>query len=152
MKPLVLLAAALSLALVGCQKKKEAPAAPASEAVSRLFQHPGRYQSAGLYMPSRLWTQLADAESGPAKPGAPKPAIDPASATLNDDGQIIVVVDSATGEVRQCGNLSGRCVRLNPWARTNVPIALTKHEADFEREEAAEAARLARGASRPTNP
>ena len=27
----------------------------------------------------------------------------------------IVVVDSQTGEIRQCGNLSGHCIGMNPW-------------------------------------
>ncbi len=35
-------------------------------------------------------------------------------AGLADDEQVIVVVDSDTGEIRQCGALSGYCVGLRP--------------------------------------
>jgi len=54
----------------------------------------GRYLGAAVYSPGRMWTQIARA-------GAPA---DAAAATLKDDEQVIVVVDSATGELRQCGN------------------------------------------------
>ncbi len=36
-------------------------------------------------------------------------------AGLADDEQVIVVVDSDTGEIRQCGALSGYCVGMRPW-------------------------------------
>ena len=64
---------------------------------------------------------------------------DAAKATLADDAQIIVIVDSRTGEVRQCGNMSGHCITTNPWAnklgpQQGVPISLNAHAADLERQ------------------
>ena len=58
----------------------------------------GRYVGIGVYPTNELWTQI----------NLPKPdKVDPAAATLGDDKQIIVVVDTRTGEVRQCGDMSG---------------------------------------------
>ncbi len=55
-----------------------------------------------------------------------------AAAKVRDDDEIVVVVDSATGEVRQCGNLTGYCVGMNPWTRPlgasrTVPVNLSLH-------------------------
>jgi hypothetical protein len=91
----------------------------------------GRYVGIGTYPATRLWAQVT-------LPKEPKPA--PAAANTEDDGQIIVVVDSSTGEVRQCGNYSGICIGMNPWtgalpAAQAGPVTLTKHEADLQREE-----------------
>jgi hypothetical protein len=65
-------------------------------------------------------------------------ATDPAAAKLEDDEHIIVVMDSHTGEVRQCGDHSGYCVAMNPWAgdgsRMRLPVKLTKHAADLDAE------------------
>ncbi len=64
----------------------------------------------------------------PAMPGRPGQA---------DDGQVIVVIDRQTGEVRQCGNRSGFCVAMNPWKGTGrdrtprLPAQLNKHAADL---------------------
>jgi hypothetical protein len=46
-----------------------------------------------------------------------------------DDQAIIVVVDSATGEIRSCGDLSGYCIGQNPWKKPlasgqGAPVAL----------------------------
>ena len=41
------------------------------------------------------------------------------------------MIDTATGELRQCGNLSGHCLTSNPWAKTTssqaAPAAVLKH-------------------------
>lgn len=69
---------------------------------------------------------------------------DAAAAKLEDDKHIIVVVDSHTGEVRQCGDFSGVCVAMNPWAREGsrsaTPVKLKKHAADLAAEDEANAA------------
>lgn len=89
---------------------------------------PGRYAGIGTFEPGRLWRELA---------GAPA-AADPKAANLADDEHIIVVLDSHTGEVRQCGDHSGVCVAMNPWSGKGEPIAvptkLTKHAADVDAE------------------
>jgi hypothetical protein len=68
---------------------------------------------------------------------------DPAAATLDDDDHIVVVLDSATGQLRQCGNLSGHCIALNPWAKTataqGAPAALLKHARQLAEEAEREA-------------
>ena len=90
----------------------------------------GRYVGIGVYPTNELWTQI----------NLPKPdKVDPAAATLGDDKQIIVVVDTRTGEVRQCGDMSGLCTQMNPWEqRPDVsqqqPVKLKKHAADLARE------------------
>ena len=53
---------------------------------------------------------------------APTAAADACRARrCDDDEQVIVVVDSQTGEIRQCGNLSGHCIGMNPWASRARP-------------------------------
>ena len=86
----------------------------------------GRYLGIGTYSPGQLWARMA--QSG-------KPH-DAAAATVADDEHIIVVVDSQTGEVRECGDYSGRCVSMNPWTRAiapdqATPVRLTTHAADL---------------------
>lgn len=114
---LSLLAACL---LAGCN---ENPAADTMHGKS-----PGRYSGIGTFGPGRLWQEMA---------GAPA-SQDPKAANLADDEQIIVVLDSHTGEVRQCGNHSGVCVAMNPWKDTGAPIAvptpLARHAADLDAE------------------
>jgi hypothetical protein len=101
--------------LAGCK--------PPASADSSHAKH-GRYQGIGLYAPSETWARQVGAEA----------AKDPKTARLLDDDEIIVVVDSATGEVRQCGNLSGYCVGSNPWTRTlaagqTLPLQVNQHAA-----------------------
>lgn len=88
----------------------------------------GRFVGVGIYEPGAKWTQLKPA-AGPAgetpvaanaKSAAPQTAT---RAAVADDEQVIVVVDTATGEVRQCGNFSGHCIGYNPW-RTPVAAVL----------------------------
>ena len=51
-------------------------------------------------------------------------------------------MDSATGELRQCGNLSGHCIGFNPWSRPlgsgqSAPVLLLKHAQQLQDEAAA---------------
>jgi hypothetical protein len=85
----------------------------------------GRYQGIGTYPAGRLWSQMTDTDRN----------ADPAAATLADDEQIVVVVDAVTGEVRQCGNLSGHCIAMNPWTGAERPVRLGRHAADLEAED-----------------
>ena len=97
-------------------------------ATGPVAQHGGRYLGIGIYQPGPLWARMV---------AAARPADSPA-ATVADDEQVIVVVDSNTGEVRQCGNFSGHCIAMNPWAGAvgrgqSAPVALNAHAADLER-------------------
>jgi len=70
---------------------------------------------------------------------------DPAAATIADDEHVIVVIDSHTGEVRQCGDHSGYCVAMNPWNGAGsgvpaLPAKLVKHAADLAAEDRASSA------------
>lgn len=132
------IAAVLVLPLMACSKKEEAPAA----AASGLFGQRGRYVAVGVYSPGPLWEHLAPSAQVPGKTAGS----DPADANLQDDDEVLVVMDGATGELRQCGNLSGHCIGFNPWAlplgaEQTAPTALLKHAAELRAE--AEAARKA---------
>ena len=94
MFPLVLTA----IAVTGCTAKEEATAITTE----------GRYQGVGVY----------DAGAGWARIAVPPAQEVSAKATRADDDHVIVVSDSQTGEVRQCGDLSGYCITLNPWTQT----------------------------------
>jgi len=88
---LLLVAAALG----GCNPVKSPATSPG-----------GRYVGVGLYDVGKMWKQIA---------GAPKG--DEHAADLADDEYVIVVMDGHTGEIRQCGNLSGHCIGANPWSK-----------------------------------
>jgi hypothetical protein len=109
------------LVLSGCNRPEGATAPGAKS--------PGRYAGIGTFASDRLWAH----RDGVADPK------EPAAARLADDTQIIVVLDSHTGEVRQCGNHSGYCVTMNPWATApaTAPVKLKKHAADLEAEDQA---------------
>ena len=81
----------------------------------------GRYAGIGTFPAGRMWKQSEVAKADPAD----------RRAGLSDDEQIIVVVDSHTGEVRQCGDRSGQCVSMNPWSADRksptLPATLQKH-------------------------
>jgi hypothetical protein len=81
----------------------------------------GRYVGVGIYGPGALWPYL---KNGPSEKNAD-------AATLADDDEIIVVVDTHSGELRQCGNLSGHCIRMNPWGEGKTPVTLSKHRSDL---------------------
>ena len=88
----------------------------------------GRYAGIGLYGAGDMWQRLV---------AASRPQ-DAATATLRDDEIVIVVVDSRTGEVRQCGNVSGYCIGSNPWTaplgrEQALPVNLTEHRAAVDR-------------------
>jgi len=122
MRPMVVLGAVTCLSLAGCSRPAETGSS----------HHDGRYVGVGLYAAGRMWSQMA-----PANP--PK---DSAASRLDDDEQVIVVVDTRTGEVRQCGALSGYCVGMNPWTRPlaasqSAPIPLAKHARDLDQMAAA---------------
>jgi hypothetical protein len=85
-------------------------------------RHGGRYVGIGIYSPNAMWQRLAGAVRSE----------DQAAATLRDDEQVIVVVDSQTGEIRQCGNLSGHCIRMNPWSGQPAPARVIEHRAELE--------------------
>lgn len=128
MKTFVALAAA-ALALAGCNR----PGAASQDGAGGR----GRYVGVGIYSPSELWRHLVRKDE-------PK---DPAAATLRDDDEIIVVMDSTTGQIRQCGNLSGHCIAMDPWTRPvgagqGAPVTLGKHAAQIEQD-----ARAARGSN-----
>jgi hypothetical protein len=101
--------------LSACNRHDEA-AAPGPKS-------PGRYAGIGTFEAGRLWREMAAAPT----------SNEPAAASLNDDEHVIVVLDSHTGEVRQCGDHSGYCVAMNPWTApgaTSVPVRLKKHVAE----------------------
>ena len=135
-----------ALCLGACNRPREAPAAAdAAVDLNQGLRKPSRYEGIGIYHPGEMWSQIAVAEPSKATPppgaDAPKPS---AAATLKDDDEVIVVVDNRTGELRQCGNLSGVCVSMNPWAKPlaasqNAPLTLTKHAEELEAEAAAKA-------------
>ncbi|MDQ0463769.1 hypothetical protein QO010_001540 [Caulobacter ginsengisoli] len=92
--------------------------------------HHGRYVGIGIYEPGDLWQRMTTA--------APAANASADAARLSDDEQVIVVVDSDTGEVRQCGNLSGYCVGMNPWtkallAQQQAPVNLQAHNLKLPR-------------------
>jgi hypothetical protein len=92
------------------------------------IHHGGRYLGIGVYPAGSMWSRIALADR----------AGDGAAARTGDDEQVIVLVDSRTGEVRQCGNLTGYCIGMNPWAGPlgrgrAVPVGLTEHAEDRER-------------------
>lgn len=115
MKTVIVVCAALAAAtaLGGCKK-----AADGSLEFAGAQHQKGRYQGAGVYTPGDAWRQLNDVQQSN---GVPK--------TANDQA-IIVVVDSDTGELRACGDLSGYCVGMNPWSKDLMaaqksPVAVT---------------------------
>lgn len=121
MKAWMVIGGPACLALSGCQKPGESSGSPFGSSPR------GRYLGVAVYAPGRMWEQIA-------RTNAPT---DPAAATLKDDDQVIVVVDSATGEIRQCGALSGFCTKMNPWTGPGAPTALLKHAQQLDEARAA---------------
>lgn len=114
MKILLISALAVAVAgLGGCNKKPaDSAAADAAPYVAEPgASRPARYAGIGIYVPGTQWTKQVQAQQTKASDPAAKPT---------DDEQVIVVVDSRTGEVRSCGNLSGYCIGMNPW-KTPLP-------------------------------
>jgi hypothetical protein len=105
------------------------------EATAPGPKSPGRYAGIGTFEAGRLWREMAGAPSSK----------DLATAKLDDDEHVIVVLDSHTGEVRQCGDHSGFCVAMNPWTTpgsTAVPVRLKKHAAEASDDDQASAGRV----------
>ncbi len=128
-----LAAVALLVVLGGCNALPEATI----DGDSRTGH--GRYVGVGLYSAGRMWEQI----KRPA--AAAKDAPDRAAAALADDSTIIVIADSVTGEIRQCGDASGFCTAMNPWTKQalGAPVSLVKHAADLDAEAAAESKKAA---------
>jgi len=134
--PTVLIAAAL-FGLTGCHKMM-------GEAYDGRVTHHGRYAGIGLFEPGKMWAKLQGEESK-----------DPAAAKPGDDETIIVVIDSDTGEVRECGNYSGRCISMNPWTKAvapqqHSPVAVDAHAAELANDGVGEQASNEMDTSRPT--
>ncbi|MDR3512221.1 MAG: hypothetical protein P4L73_11345 [Caulobacteraceae bacterium] len=109
-----------AICLAGCHPKTAEEAASGN--VNLFGIHHGRFVGLGIYAPQEPWTKMVDAA---------RPTDSPAAKTI-DDQAIFVVVDSQTGELRACGDLSGYCIGMNPWKRPlttaqTVPIILTEH-------------------------
>lgn len=114
-RPLLL---ATALTLAGCH---------ASVADSGSGSAKGRYAGIGVYDAGSVWRHMA---------GTPDPS-DSSRARIADDEHVVVVVDTVSGEVRQCGDHSGVCVAMNPWAgkAPALPASLAKHAAELEVED-----------------
>ena len=125
-----------SALLAGCQER-------ADDADAGAGRH-GRYIGIGTYAAGELWAKMA-------QPDMPR---DAATATTADDEHVIVVVDSQTGEIRECGDYSGRCISMNPWTKGIAPahvapVKLTKHASDLAAEAQAADTNEAKAAPRP---
>lgn len=119
MRLIVMAAVAPAILLAACGR-------PQTDSVAT---HHGRYVGIGIYPTGNLWQRMITA--------APPKDANPDAARLSDDQQVIVVVDSDTGEIRQCGNFSGYCVGSNPWTKALIsqqqqPVALSAHLVDLE--------------------
>lgn len=127
MQKFVLLA--IVCALAGCDQHDASSAGPKS---------PGRYAGIGTFDAGRLWQEMK----------GPSMSQDKSAASLADDEHVIVVLDSHTGEIRQCGDHTGFCVAMNPWAtgaRTAAtPVILGQHAADLAAQDKAAVAESAK--------
>ncbi len=108
--------AVLAACLGGCNRR------PADWLGLDGASHSTRYVGVGIYSPGTMWTKLVMAQQ-PKAPTLAKPV---------DDQAVIVVVDSHTGEIRSCGDLTGYCVGMNPWKTPltpaqSAPVSLTTH-------------------------
>lgn len=114
--------AATGLLLSGCNR--------ASDLDSTGPKSQGRFAGIGVFDVGRLWAEMTVSDA----------KADPAAAKIGDDEHIIVVLDSHTGEVRQCGDHSGYCVAMNPWAGSQIvlPAKMLKHASDLAAEDQAE--------------
>src|SRR4051812_20789475 len=113
------------LLLGGCDRAADGGARPPRH---------GRYAGIGVFNAGDLWSRMA----------VPKQKGSPRAATIADDEHVIVIVDTDTGEVRECGDYSGYCTAMNPWTRAiaseqEAPVSLTAHATDLAQEAAANA-------------
>jgi len=79
---------------------------------------PGHYAGIGRYQAGLAWLKMVAADQ----------AKTPAAARIADDEFVIAVIDSHTGEVRQCGKLSGYCIAMNPGAKPLSPSRLAPND------------------------
>jgi len=80
------------------------------------------YVGIGIYAPSVAWQRLVQGKAQ-ANPN-------PASARTVDDQAVIVVQNSRTGDIRACGDMTGYCIGMNPWAKPPgqiTPVSLAAH-------------------------
>jgi hypothetical protein len=101
--------------LAACNQHEASSAGPKS---------PGRYAGIGTFDAGRLWQEIKVASKSQDK----------SAANLADDEHVIIVLDSHTGEIRECGDHTGFCVAMNPWAAgatpAATPVTLAQHAAD----------------------
>ena len=148
MSPLKLLIgfALCSVAVFSVSACKKMPAGDAGDAGSPASR--GRFVGVGIYTPSESWARVA----------LSKASGDVSSARLSDDQAILVVTDSATGDIRACGDMSGYCVGMNPWRKAltqaqQSPVKLTAHQQDAGPDaDATNAASAVESSSRVTPP
>jgi hypothetical protein len=105
--------------LAGCERA-------ADDGSDRKSSRNGRYVGIGIFEAGTLWSQVKTATT----------ADDPSKASLADDDHIIVLVDTKTGEVRECGDYSGYCLSMTPWTKVldpsqSLPIHVAKHLQDI---------------------
>ena len=109
----------LAAMLAGCNAQPEA---------AEDSPRHGRYVGIGVFSVGELWSKMTAANPQ-----------DAAAARIADDEHVIVVVDSVTGELRECGDYSGHCISMNPWTKAisvgqESPVKLAKHMADVMRD------------------
>jgi hypothetical protein len=75
--------------------------------------HGGRFNGIGIYSAGSMWARV----------GRTAPSDRSGAARTPDDEHVIVTVDNQTGEIRQCGDISGYCTGMNPWA---APLSATQ--------------------------
>lgn len=117
MKRHALLLLVIISTVAGCRKVE-------TSAYTSSNRSEGRYHGVGIAVPGDQLRKIAD---------APEPTFDKA-ATLRDDDYVIFVTDTKTGEVRECGNRSGFCVKIQPWTKSapEAPLALTEHSKESD--------------------
>jgi hypothetical protein len=123
----------LVLGSSACRRKADADAdsSAAREPDPAGRAGPTGYVGVGIYTPSLAWQRLVEAS---AQPNA-------ALARKVDDQVVIVVQNSRNGDIRACGDMTGYCVGMNPWARPPsqlTPVSLTDHQPTEEEQAAAQ--------------
>jgi hypothetical protein len=124
-----LIAAMVVLAFGASACRKAGAADAASDAVCDPAGRAGPtgYVGVGIYTPSVSWQRLVEASAPTSEQAAPNPAL----ARKIDDQVVIVVQNSRTGDIRACGDMTGYCVGMNPWAKPPgqlTPVSLTDHQ------------------------
>jgi len=115
----------LVLGVSACRPKADAVAdsSAAREPDPAGRAGPTGYVGVGIYSPSLAWQRMVEASAQTT----PSPAL----ARKVDDQVVIVVQNSRTGDIRACGDMTGYCVGMNPWAKPPgqlTPVSLTDHQ------------------------